>query len=296
MFSLQEILPFQHTHRPLIILLRQHDLLLKAGAPCAKCTSPMVLRTDGLVADGQSFLCRNCNERSSIRSRSIFANHHLSLYLLTQLLIFFQAQLTVTQSTTLSDLSHASVSHIYKSLRQRIEEYNEQHPIIYDMDDIIEVDETLIKALKIEATDEEEGREGWVIGLVGRKSHLIHLEMINDRRAETLINIIKQHVPPHTRITTDQHASYGDLMYTHEYAPCFKYHVGSSSFVMTYTEPSARHESWRVHTNTIEGTWALLKSHFHQSHGWPASYIHLVLSQFIYHSRNIPLSVALQPQ
>jgi ISXO2-like transposase domain len=294
MFSLQEVVSTFHDDPALIQLLRLQKLLLKVGSPCEVCTTPMVLRVENKNVYGKELFCRNCHTHHSLLSRSIFYHSHLSLFISSQLLVFFDTQCTVTQAMALSNVAHANVSHFYKHIRERLQEYNKNHPIMYDAEEIVEGDETMIRALKNEPTDAREGSEGWVIGLVGRKSGFIHLEIIPDRKKETLITIINAHVPPHTRITTDMHASYGDLSHTHEYAPTFKYHVGSASFVMTYREPSAIHESWLVHTNTIEGTWAQLKAHFHLSHGWPAQYVHLVLAEYIYRSRQIRLSVALE--
>ncbi len=301
MFDYSELLSIRDRPPAIVSLLRQHKLLLSTHDPCPYCETPLIRKHDRHLPEGQRLHCRTCDKNFSVYSYSIFSHTHLTLFEFSQLLCFFDSQLTVTQASKVSGLRMATVSEIYNKIRHTLKAYNEQHPIIWPKDEIVEFDETIVQALRDvphfgsdSRGDPDERVEGWVIGGVGRNTGLVHLEPITDRRAETLLAIVNKHVPEHCRVTTDQHASYGNLMRTHEYAPTFKYHVGSATYPMPYREPSARFGSWTVHTNTIEGQWSLLKSHFHISHGWPASYVPCVLAEFIYRSRHISLSVALQ--
>ena len=100
-------------------------------------------------------------------------------------------------------------------------------------------------------------RERWVFGAVERKERgrnrggKFRAWQVPNRRAQTLIPIITQHIHPETRIISDDWAAYhglGGLGYEHEI-------INHSIRFVDANDPS-------VHTETIEGRWMHVKRHF----------------------------------
>jgi transposase-like protein len=91
----------------------------------------------------------------------------------------------------------------------------------------------------------------WVLGGIERGSKKCFLQIVKDRKAETLIPIIQSYVAPGTRIITDGWSSYNDLhsvdggIYSHDVV------VHDTHFV----NPS----DCDVHTQNIETLWSRAK-------------------------------------
>ena len=65
---------------------------------------------------------------------------------------------------------------------------------------IVEIDESLFAKVKYNRGKDLWRKQVWVFGLVDRISGEIYFEIVPDRTAETLLNIIEQHVLPGTLI------------------------------------------------------------------------------------------------
>ena len=145
-------------------------------------------------------------------------------------------------------------------------------PIIFD-DDVVEIDETLVEALR--GGELQRGRTtGWVFGIVGRDSGKVHLEILPNRKGETLLEVMQQHVPSNTIVCGDTWPAYSTL--EDDYTLCL---VNKGRGSMSYWDQQL---CINVHTGTIEGVWSQLHAVLHVSRGFPAHYVARVLDEFMY--------------
>jgi hypothetical protein len=127
----------------------------------------------------------------------------------------------VHQVEQLTGLAHSTVSKFYTVVRARIHRYMTSNPISFSDDEIVEIDELYLKPLKGEMNEFEE-REAWkpVIGLIGRKSGAVALEIAPDHRYSTaaMQDVIESHLPSaDARTIADEHKSFDDLTRQHEH-------------------------------------------------------------------------------
>jgi transposase-like protein len=111
---------------------------------------------------------------------------------------------------------------------------------------VVEVDESKFGRRKYHRGCYVKGQ--WVFGGIERGSGRTFLETVNDRSAETLIELIKKWIRPGTTVITDCWAAYRSLPdegFTH-------LRVNHS---ITFVD-----EDTGAHTNTIESTWKHVKA------------------------------------
>ena len=130
---------------------------------------------------------------------------------------------------------------------------------------LVEIDESKFFQRKYHRDVPGPGR--WVLGMVQRNSRQCCLVQVPDRRAATLLPIIRQHVLPGTRIVTDMWAAYNQLQ-NHQA-------VNHSIYFGDPNDPI-------VHTNTIEGVWGSRKNKFRNMHGTSAAHFDSYLQEWLF--------------
>jgi hypothetical protein len=97
----------------------------------------------------------------SVRHGSLAADFQLTLVQIATLISYFDARLAVHQAAQLSSLldHRHTVSKLYAAMRVRCRAYLTAHPIRYPVDEIVEVDEIFIGALRTRPNREGEGGE-----------------------------------------------------------------------------------------------------------------------------------------
>lgn len=111
---------------------------------------------------------------------------------------------------------------------------------------IVEVDESKFGRRKYNRGRRVEGC--WVLGGIDRDSRETFFEIIEDRSKETLVPILIKYIHPETTVITDCWKSY-DKLYQH-----FKEHK-NVNHSLHFVDPNDR----KLHTNTIESQWRVLK-------------------------------------
>jgi hypothetical protein len=132
--------------------------------------------------------------------------------------------------------------------------------------------------------------------MIGRQSRAVALEIAPTHATRDIRPLIEPHLPhENTRVVTDEHKSFDFLHQRYQHVNALYEHRAGAKWCLPVVASGMGGERYRVHTNTIEGYWSLLRTHLHASHGWPADYLPLFLSECMYRSLRIPLSVALLP-
>lgn len=244
---------------------------LSLQAACPGCDKGMDLVPDSRnKADGYSLRCRRCHTRRSVRHGSFFADHKLELWIVMQILILFNDQEDASSTARLLGVSRQAVSRIYEQCRELMAHDISMTPIKFSGADVIEADETLVSGLRGQERESGRRTQGWIFGIVSRTTGSRHLEVVPNREANTLQTIIQSHVEEGATVITDAYASYGSLhSYTHRT-------LNKSQVGLSYEDEEL---GITVHTGTIEGVWSHLRALLHVSHGWPATYIPLVLAE-----------------
>lgn len=93
------------------------------------------------------------------------------------------------------------------------------------------------------------------------------------------------------RVITDQASSFNFLMRNN----ALYEKRGTHKYPLTFPAAWPGETSFAMHNNTIESYWSQLLTWLHASHKVPADYLPLFLSELIYRSLRISLSVTLRP-
>ncbi|GBN92361.1 hypothetical protein AVEN_268008-1 [Araneus ventricosus] len=113
---------------------------------------------------------------------------------------------------------------------------------------VVEIDESKFGKRKYNKGKQVNGK--WVFGGVERGSKRSFFCVVEDRTAETLIEITKKFVKPGSTVLSDCWGSYNGLM-----AEGYVHHTVNHS--KNFKDPITG-----VHTNGIEGTWGAIKADF----------------------------------
>lgn len=250
---------------------------------CPHCGSEKVARK----ADGHRvgrWNCHDCNSSFNVLSGTIFQKTKIPLqkwFVAIGLLVNAKKNLSSCQLAR--DLGLNQKSAWYLEQRIRSEMASKQQNIM--LQGVVEADETYVggKPRKPNKRDDDEpGKRGRgtkktpVIGAVERGGKVV-ARVAHDLTGKGILNFIKSAVEPA-----------GSILMTDEY-PAYRAVRG------TIPHASVNHQKAYVdgdiHTNTIEGLWALVKrawygSHHHYSNRWMPLYV--AESCWKYNQRNNP--------
>lgn len=275
-------------------------MLASLYRPCPRCANDrrrLKPHTDARYTDGYRLRCSHCRGDWPPRHGSFFFDFKLPLVAIGRLVCYFDAHLLVHQVENLTEISRKTISKFYARLRVRMRDYIAENPIAFQRDEIVEIDELFIGALRIPPNREGEGGE-WppILGMIGRQSDRVVLEIVGDKSARSARAAFEPHLASDgVTIISDRAQYFRFLRERHHLHQVEKVHQGSATWPLTKLVLSRQHGVIRAHTNTIEGYWSQLRRWLHASHGWPADYLPLFLSECSYRSLRIPLTTALQP-
>jgi hypothetical protein len=246
------------------------------------------------MTDGLRLRCYKCSRDWGIRHGSLLEQSNLPLAECAWLLRAFEAAATVTQVAHLFGYHVNTVSHFWQLCRNHCATYMFHHPIRFPPDEIVEIDELYLPALQpIPDAYEEQPPPRWVIGCIGRNTGWVALDIADDHTTATIRPLIESHLPHNDTITiTDKHPSFKFLEEDHPHYWAVKQKAGSAMWAVPF-EQQTRVGTIVVHSNTIEGYWSQFRRRLHDSHGWPAEYIPLVLCEHMFRSLHIPLTAAI---
>lgn len=305
---------------PVLINLK---LLLPFDRPCPKCKETIKKRNregevkvpplhpvpDTTSIDGLHLRCRNCKGNWGIRHGSIFSHSRQPLAELMRYLKMFESHICMSAAVKISELCEESMRLVWRGCRLAIWQYMIRHPVVFDADDVVEIDECYLKMLqekvvKVKGKVKEKKKFVWIIGLIGRKSGKVALIISPDHKKKSFQPLVKNHLPHHTTITlSDQHKSFNFLEQTqkkHEWV--IKKKSAGKVWMEVEEVTLYRHydradtvenkATFLTHTNTIEGFWA----HFRREIiGCQKNKIALYLAQVMFRRLNVSLINALTP-
>lgn len=267
--DLIEITEVTRTIDTTIEFLRDKNLLLRTFYCCQQECRVHQCKT----SDKSEFRCLLCKKSYSIRYHSFFYDIHINLSHLLLLIYLFAANTSVALSSRYlgKNVSKKSISSWYHCLRDVMSQYLVTNPIhLGNADSVVEVDETCLgRKRKYNRGSFRGSGQKWILGIIDRNTQKCHVQMIPDRKRDTLVPIIEQYVLPDTVIHTDEAPMYrvlNQLGFEH-YTVCHRDH---------YVAPDG------THTNTIEGLWSHLKDVFKQKHGVPNDKLPAHLDEFLY--------------
>ena len=221
---------------------------------CPICDAPT-----SLINDARNWRCRrkNCRHTQTIFSGTFFEGVKIPC---NQLLEFGYNWLSNLKSAQLqrdTGWSSATVANWIQNFQQLIEldlrSMPENERKIGGPGIIVQIDEAKFGKRKFNRGHRVEGV--WVVGGVEiTDERKLFAVSVDNRRAETLLEIIGQHVHPGSHIFTDCWAGYK----TEQLEA-----LGMEHLTVNHTEGFVDEETG-VHTNNIEATWRGMK--FHVSH------------------------------
>lgn len=131
MFTLEEVRACGNSNDALGKLLFDRQLLIPWTRTCLRCSELMHVYDDERNALGKRLRCTPCNTDESVKRGSIFEHFHTPLVKLCELLCYFDAELTVTQTAHLTSISDDTISTFWKRIRESMAVFNEEHPVMY---------------------------------------------------------------------------------------------------------------------------------------------------------------------
>jgi transposase-like protein len=196
------------------------------------------------------YQCRSkgCRKSVSILKESFFSGGRLSVNLVMQIAYLWLLNMPSSGIRNYTGHSSATIASYLKHLRQLVSDHIRSSDLqIGGEGVIVEVDESKFGKRKYNRGHQVEGV--WVVGGVERTGErLAFLETVQDRSANTLLDIIQRNVLPGTIIYSDLWKGYSSIQ---EICGLQHHTVNHSTH---FVDPDTG-----VHTNTIEGTWNGIK-------------------------------------
>ncbi len=162
-----------------------------------------------------------------------------------------------------------TVGGVYKQLRNVAAwESKKSSVMLGGQGRIVEIDETLMFKVKYNRGSGLKRKKIWVFGMIerdckkGEKVKKCHMEVVKNRKAETLLRIIYDHVLPGSIIMSDKWSSYSKISQLKE----FEHKTVNHSYHFVDPESGA-------YTNGIEGAWTQLKRKLKDMNGCSRLYL-----------------------
>ena len=217
------------------------------------------MATVGLVQDAG-----NRNRSLAIR---FFAGSKLTLLQLIHCIYWWLRQLKQSDASFETGMSLKSMVDWHNFIRDVCCQYLLDHLIrMGGPGSTVEIDESKFMHRKYHRGRYQEGH--WVLGMIERGTNVCMMVAVEDRSAATLLQIIAQHVLPGTRILTDGWRAYNQLPPPHDVV----------NHRLNFVDPNDP----TLHTNTVEGSWALCKTKFRSMHGTSDGLFNSHLQEFLW--------------
>ena len=253
-------------------------------AICSLCNRRMHLQKRKKRIDQYELRCGRCGQRRSIRHGSFFAHHKKipipTIFQIIRNLYEVRKQSDIAKETGISE---QSITVLHKEYSEMVRHYNDNHPIHFFVDDIVEIDEKKLKwysGLRDPDPNALVVQGEWVIGLTGRNSKKVYMVPIIDRSHQSVLPVIMNRIDEGATVVTDKLSSYDALkdVYHEKY---FCINKEQDGFARTDEETGLR-----VHVNTIEGEWQKIESHLSLHHGVYGDRVGYLLHEYMFVKNN----------
>ena len=224
---------------------------------------------------GRILFCTNCKRKFSILFGSIFKNHNIPIHKIVAMIYFWGLELNQNVTAQLLEVSPNAVSHYFGLLREACKMYNEMtHEVLGGPNLSVEIDETQIAKHKYHRGRILKGSDIWIFGGICRENGHIFAQVVPNRRANTLLPIIRKEIKQGGTIYSDQ----------------FRAYHGLRGF--GYTHLTVNHQQYFIdpvtgaHTQTVERLWRSLKKRKKVYEGLPEKSIKGHVEEFVWRQNN----------
>jgi transposase-like protein len=243
--SLLDICQLANNEEAASVYLKEHGF--GAIPTCPQCASLMTPRQ----GKADIFRCSPCNISRSYWHDTVFSNCKKGKGMILLLGFLWITGATTTQMIKQTKFSSATICKWLKVFRNAvandIDEHNDDNKI-GGPDIIVEIDESKFGKRKHHRGHQVNGV--WVVGGVERTpERKMFAVAVQDRSAETLLDIVERWVHPGSLVYTDCWKGYKE-----DGLLDLEMHHSTVNRSLHFKDPETG-----VHTNTIEGTWAGMK-------------------------------------
>ena len=230
------------------LFLMKSGLLGDFSGQCEHCKDGKV----SLVKDENSYVwrcsLRKCRKRISIRHGSFFSRSHLDFSTILYLIHGWIHELPQKyMQMTLKISSPNTIVDWYKFCREVcIDILMKDNRKIGGPGHVVEIDESKFGKRKYHKGRRVEGC--WVLGGIDRETKETFFQVVPDRSAETLLPILIDNIHPESIVISDCWKAY------HTLSQHFK-DYRNINHSLHFVDPNDK----KIHTNTIESTWRVLK-------------------------------------
>ena len=225
--------------------------LIKRYVKCKtrNCRRNMHIIRDRSKRDKYKFCCPKCQATQSIRKDSFFKKSNLGIDDILCIIFCWSAQLSVKSTVIMANVCRNSVCQWYQFIREKCSEalLNDVNYKFGGPGVVVQIDESVLAKRKYNV-----GRnvtQQWIFGLYDTTTKCSHVQLVDDRRAETLIPIIQKFVRPGSTVFSDQWAAYRQLNQ-------LGYHHATVNHSQNFIDPTTG-----TCTNAIEAYWSRAKRH-----------------------------------
>lgn len=216
----EAIIKFQ-TRANSIVFLQNHGVL-KREVVCASCGNPATLHETSLMwrcqrrheeLSNKKIIRKRCNFKQSLRTKTWLANANLSPERCCMFLAYFMLLNPPHVTFLMNELQIGThtVSDWSNFIREVLEYWviRNSPTKLGGIDKIVEIDEAKFGKRKYNRGRIVDGE--WVFGGLERGSKEVFMELVPDRSANTLLQIIKRKIEPGTTIMSDCWKAYNCL-------------------------------------------------------------------------------------
>lgn len=206
--------------------------------------------------DHVSNFCTICNHFISIRQNTIWSGKHISLETCFHLLVAFKSKASISVASREWGVSTNSVGKLFYEFKSLLVNYM-HNPYVIQMRKFTEIDYGIYEIDESEVVKVKTPggiKKQWIFGIYERATGKVFLQRIPNRRASTLIPIIKAHVPFWAVVITDSLKSYNSLKKRY-----FHYSVNHNIGDYSHQDKLPLGQQFTVTTNDIEQIWCSFK-------------------------------------
>ncbi|CAF0747971.1 unnamed protein product [Brachionus calyciflorus] len=254
---------------------------------CPKCDCVMQIKSRKRENKSNFLLynwrCTKCASFFSLYEGTFFGIFKIPILIICQLIKCWSLEIGIAKSCELNILdeikiSRYTVSKIFKYLRLCCCVFIDKTNIkLGGKSCIIEIDESLFGKVKYNKGKDLRKKKVWVFGLIERLSGRCYLQVVPNRKAETLLAIIYDHVLPGSIVYSDKWSSYNKISELYDNQNVHKTVNHSLNFVDPETLAC---------TNKIESLWNTVKVRFREMRGCNKMYIQSYLDEFMWRWNN----------
>lgn len=242
---------------------------------CPKCNNYMKWTKTKSNTEGYRWYCSKCRTAVSIKKDSFFSKTRIPIGIVYQILYFWSASLQGYLAMNLMpNVNKNTIYDFYNFARDICVETIKQTDNFFKEDGDFEIELQIDESVFGKSRKYNRGKafkQTWVFGISQPVHHRCYLELVKDRSATTLINIISKYVPRTARIkiVSDGWASYNSLS-----------EMGYNHAVVVHKEEFVNQLG--EHTNSVESVWSQAKNWIASMHGVRRENLDNYLCEFMF--------------